>query len=91
MRYGTVPIVHATGGLADTVPTWDPKTGEGTGWAFREFSAEAFVQAIGWALHTWWNHRDAWAKLQQNGMRRDSSWSKAAELYERLYLSSYGG
>jgi starch synthase len=91
MRYGTVPIVHATGGLADTVPTWDPASGRGAGWAFREFTTDAFVQAIGWALHTWWHHRDAWAAIQQNGMRRDSGWDRAAELYERLYQSSYGG
>lgn len=90
MRYGTVPIVHATGGLADTVPTWDPQSGQGTGWAFREFSTEALVQAIGFALQTWWHHPDAWRRIQDNGMRRDSGWARAAELYEALYLSTYG-
>ena len=90
MRYGTVPIVHATGGLADTVQTWDPSTGEGTGWAFREFSTEAFVQAIGFALRTWWDHPEAWRANQANGMRRDFGWGRAAELYEAMYVAAYG-
>jgi starch synthase len=90
MRYGTVPIVHATGGLADTVPTWDPGSGEGTGWAFREFSVDAFVQALGFALSTFRDHPDAWRRIQQNGMRRDFGWHRAAELYEALYLAAYG-
>ncbi len=89
MRYGTVPIVHATGGLADTVPTWDPATGQGTGWAFPDFSVDGFVQAIGWALHTFHGHKDAWRQIQQNGMRRDSGWDRAATLYERLYASCF--
>ncbi len=90
LRYGTVPIVHATGGLADTVQTWDPTTQTGNGWAFREFSSDAFVSAMHYALRTWWDHPDAWKRIQQNGMARDSGWARAAELYEALYLSAWG-
>jgi len=90
MRYGTVPIVHATGGLADTVQTWDPGRGEGTGWAFRDFTVDALVQAIGFALRTWWDHPDAWGRIQQNGMRREFGWGRAAELYEALYRAAGG-
>lgn len=91
MRYGTVPVVHATGGLADTVETWEPATGRGTGWAFREFSNDAFAQAVGWALHTYANHPEAWRAIQQNGMRRDFGWNRAAELYEALYSAAIRG
>lgn len=85
MRYGTVPVVHATGGLADTVETFDPARGTGTGWAFRPFSGEAFREAIWWALTTWWRFPDAWRGLQERGMRRDLSWGRSAAEYEQVY------
>ncbi len=85
MRYGTVPIVHATGGLADTVQTFEPVAGTGTGWAFRTFSAEAFVEALGWALFTYQNHPAAWRGIQARGMAQDFSWERSAKAYERVY------
>lgn len=85
LRYGTVPIVHATGGLADTVRTVNPITGEGNGWAFRPFSAEAFVEAIGWALLTFTQYPDVWRKIQRQGMAQDFSWDRSAADYERIY------
>lgn len=85
MRYGTVPVVHATGGLADTVETFHPASGRGTGWAFRPFSAEAFREALGWALYTYRRHPDTWRTLQLQGMQRDFSWDRSAALYERVY------
>lgn len=85
MRYGTVPIVHATGGLADTVETVDPGQDAGTGWAFREFSGHALVEALGWALLTFTSYPDAWRAIQRRGMERDWSWGRAAAGYEQVY------
>jgi starch synthase len=88
MRYGTIPVVHATGGLADTVETVDPSGARGTGWAFRQYSAEAFIEAIGWALLTYTRFPGAWREIQRRGMSRDFSWERAAAQYERIYESS---
>ena len=85
MRYGTVPIVHATGGLADTVQTVDPARDQGTGWAFRNFTAESFLDAIGWALLTFRGYPEAWREIQLRGMRQDFTWERAAEAYEGIY------
>ena len=88
MRYGTVPIVHATGGLADTVMTVDPSHDRGTGWAFRSFDVEAFQQAIGWAMLTYTRFPAAWRRIQRRGMTTDFSWNRAAERYERVYAAA---
>lgn len=88
MRYGTVPIVHATGGLADTVETVDPGRDAGTGWAFRSFNASAFLDAIGWAILTFRAYPDAWRRIQERGMRRDVSWERAATAYEEVYATA---
>lgn len=85
MRYGTVPVVHATGGLADTVETLDPSRDRGTGWAFRHFDVQPFIDALGWSLLTWWRFPDAWRAMQQRGMRSDWSWERSAERYEAVY------
>lgn len=85
MRYGTIPVVHHTGGLADTVITWDPAREDGTGWAFAPLSVDAFIQALRFALDTYRNHPLAWRQLQRNGMLADFSWARAAEQYEAVY------
>jgi starch synthase len=85
MRYGTVPIVHATGGLADTVTTVDPARDDGTGWAFPEFTASSFAAALEYALVTYRQHPQAWRKIQWNGMTKDFSWNGSAALYEKVY------
>jgi starch synthase len=85
MRYGTPPIVHATGGLADTVIHVDPRRTDGTGWSFREHTPEAFAQCVSWALSTWSEYRAAWRRIQRNGMTTDFSWDRSASLYERVY------
>ncbi|MEM6926064.1 MAG: glycogen/starch synthase [Myxococcota bacterium] len=85
MRYGTIPVVHRTGGLTDTVITMDPAHDDGTGWAFAPLTPEAFIQALRFALDTFTNHPLAWRKLQRNGMLTDFSWDKAAEDYENVY------
>jgi starch synthase len=84
MRYGTVPIVRRTGGLADTVHEWDGKTGKGTGFLFDAFTADALLNAIARALAVW-RDRPAWRKLVQNGMAEDFSWEKQVTHYEALY------
>ena len=87
LAYGTIPIVHATGGLADTVVDATPTTianGTATGFAFREPVAEAFRQAILRAL-TLWPDRAAWSRLVQSGMKADWSWKTSALAYEGLY------
>lgn len=84
LRYGTVPIVRRTGGLADTVREWNPRTSEGTGFVFDAFRADALLDALGRALATW-RDKQAWRKLVQNGMAQDFSWEKQVQLYEQLY------
>ena len=80
MRYGAIPIVHAVGGLRDTVVPWDGRNG--TGLWFEDYAVEAFVGAVraGLALDG-----DARVRLQQHGMRRDSSWTASAQAYADLY------
>jgi starch synthase len=94
LRYGTVPVVRSTGGLADTVQEFDPATGEGTGFCFKEYDPEHFRAAIDRALALWPN-RQAWLRLMRNGMQQDFSWTESAnryvELYERLLNSEFSG
>jgi starch synthase len=89
LKYGTVPVVRRTGGLADTVTPFDPATGEGTGFLFDEFKAEALYHAIREALSVW-RVPAAWARLVQNGMAQDFSWERQGPEYEALYESLLG-
>jgi starch synthase len=84
LRYGTVPIVHRTGGLADTVEPWEPRHGEGTGFAFERHDQAGLRWAIEQALVTYKNPR-AWHRLQRNGMAKDFSWDTQAAIYEKVY------
>jgi len=87
MRYGTVPIVRRTGGLADTVIPVTPESlaaGTATGFAFDEPEAEALQACIGQAMATW-TDKDAWAGMQKNGMARDFSWDASAPAYIEAY------
>jgi starch synthase len=84
LRYGSVPLVRATGGLYDTVSNYDPQTGTGTGFTFGEYSTEAMLATLRWALSVF-QQRDAWRDLQQRGMRQDHSWDSSAREYVRLY------
>jgi starch synthase len=84
MRYGTAPVVRATGGLADTVRHFDPVSGEGTGFLFEHFTADG----LRWALRTGlavYDDAGAWRRLQLNGMASDFSWTRSAREYEALY------
>ncbi len=84
LRYGTVPVVRATGGLADTVREFDPITREGNGFVFHAFAADEMVMALRRALAV---HAEPalWTGLQRNGMAHDFSWRAAADGYDRLY------
>ena len=84
MRYGTVPIVRATGGLDDTVQQFDPRTGTGTGFKFGPYEAGALLEKIREALY-FYTRPDDWQKLQRNGMLIDNSWTAAAKRYLELY------
>ncbi|HVZ16757.1 MAG TPA: glycosyltransferase, partial [Terriglobales bacterium] len=84
MRYGTVPIVRATGGLDDTVESWDPKTGRGTGFKFSEYNGDALLASIRTALLAF-RDREGWKKLMRNGMSREYSWSSSAREYVKVY------
>jgi starch synthase len=87
LRYGTVPVVRATGGLADTVREFDPVSREGNGFVFAGFSADEMVMALRRALAAW-GEPELWRALQRNGMARDSSWRVAADGYDRLYAEA---
>ena len=84
LRYGTVPVVRATGGLVDSVQPWDPATRRGTGFLFSEYSGEAMLAALRDALRTFAVPAE-WKRLQQNGMKQDHSWERSARDYVTVY------
>jgi len=84
LRYGTVPVVRATGGLVDTVRNFDPATGEGTGFTFEPYSAAALLHTLRSALRTYQNG-PAWRRLQVAGMGQDFSWAGSARKYVAAY------
>ena len=84
MRYGTVPVVRATGGLDDTVENFDRARGTGNGFKFGPYRADAMMGSIYQALHAY-SEADVWRKLQFNGMREDNSWEAAARRYVEIY------
>jgi len=84
LKYGTVPIVRATGGLDDTIEPWDARSGKGTGFKFTDYTGEALLGTIKQALLA---YRDpsSWQKLMRNGMARDFSWGASAREYGKVY------
>lgn len=84
LRYGTVPIVRRTGGLADSVVPYDPATGEGTGVVFEHFNAEALEWALNTALDLYAQPAH-WSRLVRNGMAQDFSWEHQGAQYVALY------
>jgi starch synthase len=87
MRYGSVPIVRAVGGLADTVQEYDPRTGEGNGFAFTSYDPWEFFAAIVRALELF-RFKDIWRTLQQRGMNADHSWTASAKRYVDVYRNA---
>lgn len=90
MRYGTLPIVRATGGLADTVTAYDESTGEGTGFVFLAPTADACGAALRYALDTWYRRPAHVARLRHQAMARRFSWDDAAARLEKVYASVIG-
>lgn len=84
LRYGTVPVVRETGGLADTIRDYDPKTQNGTGFVFKDYNGEELLSAIKRALILF-NNRVAWKNLMFQGMEKDFSWEASAKKYIQLY------
>jgi starch synthase len=88
LKYGTVPIVRKTGGLADTVKDWDEENhfgfDHGNGFSFYDYSGYALYKSIERAINTF-KHKNIWHKIQMNGMNLDFSWEKSAEKYMELY------
>ena len=89
MRYGTVPVVRATGGLDDTVKNYDAKANKGNGFKFGPYSASAMLEKIREAIY-FYTQPDIWAKIQRNGMSTNNSWSAAANKYLELYREIAG-
>ncbi len=85
LRYGTLPVVRATGGLDDTVQNYEPTSGTGTGFKFYDASGEALIGTLRWALHVWHNEPERWRAVQRTGMGLDFSWNASA----RAYLDAY--
>lgn len=85
LKYGTLPIVRATGGLDDTVIQYDERTGDGTGFKFWEPSANAIFYTVGWAVSTFYDRPQHMAKMIHAAMQQDYSWEKSAAQYEELY------
>lgn len=84
LRYGTLPIVRATGGLDDTVENYDEATGDGTGFKFRDNTADALYYTVGWAVSTYYDRPDHFHMLQERGMKQDFSWNRSIAEYECL-------
>ncbi|KAJ4886404.1 hypothetical protein Rs2_26152 [Raphanus sativus] len=88
VNYGTVPVVHAVGGLRDTVQQFDPYSETGLGWTFYSAEAGKFIHALGNCLLTYREYKESWEGLQRRGMTQDLSWDNAAEKYEEVLVAA---
>lgn len=84
-RYGTLPVVRATGGLDDTVENYDPQTGDGTGFKFWDLNVDALVGTVKWALETYRGKPAHFRGMQRRAMRKGFGWEVAAREYARVY------
>ncbi len=87
IKYGTVPVVHATGGLDDTIEEWDAEQGTGTGFKFGRYDSGDLLAAIDRALAVF-QDRETWQRLMRNGMARDFGWERPAREYEEVYAEA---
>jgi len=85
LRYGTLPIVHRTGGLSDTVENYNQETGAGTGFMFDNLTPRAIYDTVGWAVWAWYNRRKDIEAMRARAMERRFSWDHAAAEYTKLY------
>ncbi|ESQ49923.1 hypothetical protein EUTSA_v10020091mg [Eutrema salsugineum] len=88
MNYGTIPVVHAVGGLRDTVQQFDPYSETGLGWTFDSAKAGKLIHALGNCLLTYREYKESWEGLQRRGMTQDLSWDNAAEKYEEVLVAA---
>ena len=84
LRYGTIPIVRATGGLADTISDFNPKTGRGNGFVFTHYDGRDLLVAITRALETF-KYKRVWEELVVRGMKQSFSWEIPARKYVALF------
>ena len=89
MRYGTIPIVRETGGLRDTVLSYNEFSGEGNGFTFFNYNAHDMLHVIERSIGYYKNRKDIWQTLQHRGMTGDYSWTHSANEYMRLYESLF--
>jgi starch synthase len=87
LRYGAVPVVHATGGLDDTIESYEPTVDGGNGFKFAPYNAEALLATLQRAV-TLYRDRAAWERLMRRGMQADFSWVKSAQAYADLYATA---
>lgn len=88
LKYGTVPVVRATGGLDDTIEQYEAVTGQGAGFKFSAYSGEALFECLRQALQVYAKAPKAWQRLQRNGMQKDYSWNASAGEYEKLFQNT---
>jgi starch synthase len=84
LKFGTVPIVRATGGLDDTIEPWDARSGKGTGFKFTEYNGESLLLTIKAALEAF-RDQTSWQVLMRNGMSKDFSWNASAREYGKVF------
>lgn len=84
LKYGTVPVVRATGGLDDTIDEWNPAKGTGTGFKFQGMKAQAFLAAVDRALAVF-PQKESWKQLMRNGMAQNFGWEQPAREYASVY------
>jgi 1,4-alpha-glucan branching enzyme len=89
LKYGTIPIVRATGGLKDSIQEFDPLDGTGNGFTFQPYDSDSLLDAVDRALAAY-RQEDSWAKLMRNAMAADHSWSRSAREYLGLYEGLLG-
>jgi starch synthase len=87
LKYGTIPIVRATGGLDDTIREFNPETAKGNGFKFSAYSASDLAKTVKRALYIYRN-KLLWTKLVTNAMKEDFSWHKSAKKYEQIYRNA---
>jgi len=84
LKYGTVPIVRATGGLDDSIEQYNPETKTGTGFKFIAYDKSHLIDAVNLAVKVY-KDKPAWTQLMKNGMKQDFSWKASAKKYINLY------
>ena len=85
LRYGTIPIVRFTGGLADTVNEYNPENASGNGFGFYDYSSGELFNTIKRALSLFWEQPEQWQKLVKNAMEQDFSWARSGVEYLQLF------